>query len=102
MNVASRRENIVAKPGEPKMTPPDKGLFSYPAMSACLSEGRQPGQGELEQVAARIWLDTYRTTTGAEWGEVEAGSVWERRTLAAAAAALRGTHSIRPEIPQAA
>ena len=32
----------------------------------------------------------------------EAGSVWERRTLAAAGAALRGTHSIRPEIPKAA
>jgi hypothetical protein len=102
MNAASRRENIAAEPGEPKMTQPDKGLFSYPAMSACMSEGRQPGQGELEQVAARIWRDTYRTTTGVEWGEVEAGSVWERRTLAAAGAALRGTHSIRPEIAEAA
>lgn len=84
------------------MTQPDKGLFSYPAMSACMSEGRQPGQRELEQVAARIWHDTYRSATGLEWREVEAGSVWERRTLAVAGAALRGTHSIRPEIAKAA
>lgn len=84
------------------MTQPDKGLFSYPAMSACMSEGRQPGQRELEQVAARIWRDTYRIATGLEWQEVEAGSVWERRTLAVASAALRGTHSIRPEIAKAA
>jgi hypothetical protein len=84
------------------MTQPDKGLFSYPAMSACMSEGRQPGQAELEQVAARIWRDSYLSATGLEWQEVESGSVWERRTLAAAGAALRGTHSIRPEIANAA
>lgn len=84
------------------MTQPNKGLFSYPAIRDCMSAGRPPRQSELEQVAARIWLETYRSATGLEWSKVETGSFYERRTLAAAGAALRGTHSIRPEVAEAA
>jgi hypothetical protein len=47
-----------------------------------MSEGRLPQPRELEQVAI--------------------GSSYERRTLAAARVALRGTHSLRAEINEAA
>jgi LmbE family N-acetylglucosaminyl deacetylase len=84
------------------MTQPNNGLFFHPALRACMSEGRLPRPRELEQVAARIWRDAYRSETGLEWPQVAIGSFYERRTLAAARAAAAPTRSGRrsPKPPE--
>jgi len=79
------------------MTTPYHGLFFHPAIRACLSEGRSPELAELEQVAAKIWGDSYRCATGLEWDQIESTSQHGQRTVAAASAALRGTKLALPE-----
>jgi len=79
------------------MTTPHHGLFFHPAIRACLSEGRSPELAELEQVAAKIWGDSYRCATGLEWDQIESTSHHGQRTVAAASAALRGTKSVLPK-----
>ena len=79
------------------MTTPRHRLFFHPAIRACLSEGRAPESSELEQVAAKIWGDSYRRATGLEWYQIESTSHHGQRTVAAASAALRGTKLVLPE-----
>lgn len=63
-----------------------------------MSESRVPHERELEQVAAKIWHDTYRATTGLGWSDVERGSILARQTLKAARAALGVAHSFWAEL----
>jgi hypothetical protein len=79
------------------MTTPRHRLFFHPAIRACLSEGRPPELSEVEQVAAKIWGDSYRCATGLEWHQIDATSHHGQRTVAAASAALRGTKSVLPK-----
>jgi hypothetical protein len=60
---------------------------AFHALLACIREGRAPSEREIEQVAARIWHDAFGAITGLDWSDVEIGSWYERRTLAAARAA---------------
>lgn len=80
------------------MSLPYDGRSFHHALRACMSEGRAPHPRELEQVAAKIWHDSYRTATGRDWSEVEEGSCWERRTLAAARVALGVANSFWAEL----
>jgi len=63
----------------------------YDAMRACMTENRQPKPEEVEGVAAKIWRDAYSHSAKLQWTQVETGSVNNRRTVAAARAAL-GLH----------
>jgi hypothetical protein len=66
-----------------------------------MAEGRAPHTRELEQVAAKIWHDTYHTATGLNWSDVEPGSILERYTLAAARTALGAANSFWAELEAA-
>jgi hypothetical protein len=80
--------------------PHDERLF-HRALRACMSEGRAPSERELELTATKIWQDSYRAATGLEWSEVEPGSFLERRTIAAARAALGIANSFWAELAAA-
>lgn len=73
-----------------------------PAAVACLIDGRDPRPDEVEQMAAKIWREAYRSLRRIEWSEVEPGSRLHASILAAALAALGALATLNPEMLNAA
>lgn len=74
----------------------------HDALRACMAEGRMPSQREVEQVAAKIWNDSYRALAKVEWSDVPIGSIEEQRTLSAARTALGMPTAFWAELGEAA
>ena len=82
--------------------PPADTSRAFHAILRCMSEGRAPHAREIEQVAEKIWNESYRRRAKLNWSDVAIGSPDERRSLAAARAALGVPPSFWAEIAKAA
>jgi hypothetical protein len=57
-------------------------------MRACMIEDRPPHVIEVEELAAKIWEEAFRSDAQIAWDRVEHGSRSHQKTMAAAYAAF--------------
>ena len=73
-----------------------------PAAVACLVDGRLPRPEEVDEMAAKIWRESYWWVWKIEWSEVERSSRLYASIYAAALTALGSMVQFGPEVMKAA
>lgn len=75
-----------------------KSPMFAPAAVACLVDGRPPRPEEIDEVASKIWQESYARDRKIAWGEVDRGSRLYLSIQAAALVSLGVLASLAPDV----